>query len=437
MDPKDQKRILMDVSAGTPMHQVFKCYWLPIALVSDVAERDGPPHGVRVMGQDYVLFRDSDGRLGLLDERCTHRSASLCLGRNEDGGLRCLYHGWKFGVDGAIVDAPNVQDDRFKERVRQPAYSVREAGSIVWGYFGPAEKEPPFPHYPFFDLPDDNIVVELVVAGTNYSRVVEGLLDSSHTGVLHQDALKKLAAGEGPAPSFGGQTRKSTGGVISQDLAPDVEVQETDFGLRYAALRGFFNDDGTSGRAARITSFVFPSTVAVPPDFLMQLALPVENDRTHFFMVCWDPTRVINTGEAREEIREYYGMDDIAQIKWGLGREFFDLEDRPHQHNNWLQDREAMKRGETFTGLYRFLPEDFMVSASMGETELYPLEHLVPSDLAIARFRRRMIDNAQRVARGERAYGLDAKEDSRGGFVALAEGEHWQDHYASPQPSTR
>lgn len=428
MDHVEQKRMLMDVSPGAPMHKMMKRFWLPIALSSDVTA-DGAPMPVRALGEDYVLFRDTNGTLGLLDELCTHRSASLCLGRNEGGGLRCLYHGWKYAVDGTLVEAPNVQDPRFKDRVKQPAYGVQEKGGLVWGYFGPADQQPELPHHPYFDLPEENRLAEIVVANANWSRTIEGLLDSSHTGVLHQDALKLLGTGKGPAPSFSGRARSSTGAVISKDLAPSIEVQETDFGLRYAALRSFTTPDGDSGTAARITTFSFPTTIAVPPDNLMQLMLPVDTERTNFFMVFWDEQRTINSGQARDEIFEYYGIDDTAKNKHGIGRAYKDLPDRPRRENNWLQDREAMREGKTFTGLYRFIPEDFAVGESMGRMEDFPVEHLVPADLAIARFRRNVIDNAKRVDRGEEPRGLAPKQPITAGYVELAEGHKWTEIY--------
>ncbi|MFK4040315.1 Rieske 2Fe-2S domain-containing protein [Nonomuraea wenchangensis] len=428
MDLITQKRLLMEVGPGTPMNACFKRFWLPIALTTDVADNDGDPMRVRALGEDFVLFRDSEGRLGLLDELCTHRSASLCLGRNEEGGLRCLYHGWKYAVDGTILETPNVRDPRFKERVRQPAYAVREAGGVVWGYFGPQDKEPPFQHYPFFDLPGENVVVELVVCSANYTRLVEGLIDTTHTGSLHQDALRQLAAGEGPAPSFGGTPRVASAGVLAQDLAPDIEVQETDFGFRYAAVSRHRQADGSVRHRARVTSFKHPTSILIQSGHLAQMVLPVDDDRSYLFMAFWDPTRNIRDGEARQEILTYYGIDDIAKNVYGAGREFHDLPDRPNKSNNWLQDRAAMKNG-SFTGLYRFIPEDFAVSASMGRVERFPVEHLVPADLAIARFRRQMIDNVQRVQKGEDPRGFDPEEQPRPAQYDVAEGEDWRDHY--------
>ncbi|MFH5824624.1 Rieske 2Fe-2S domain-containing protein [Georgenia sp. AZ-5] len=428
MDPIEQKKLLMDVRPGSKMHELMKRFWLPLTLSRDVVA-DGDPMRVTALGKDFVVFRDTNGRVGLMDELCIHRSASLCLGRNEEGGLRCIYHGWKYAVDGSVMDMPNVRDERLKERVRQPSYSARDEGGIIWGYFGPKEEEPPLPHHAFFDVPEENRVVELMVASTNYTRVVEGLLDSSHTGILHQDSVRANEQGTGPKLAFGGTSRTQLGASISKNLAPAIEVQDTDFGMRYAAIRDYVTEAGEPQQVARVTAWAFPTTIVTPGDNLMQLTLPVDNDRSHFFMVFWDATQEIGVGEKRETIRQYYGIDDEGMDAWGLGREYHGLPGRPSKENNWGQDREAMRNG-SFTGIHRFIPEDFAVSSSMGKVEDYPIEHLVPSDLAIARFRRRLVDNAQRLSRGDEIVGLEPKEPLKAAVITLEDGKSWKDHFA-------
>lgn len=436
MKPSEQKRLLMDVTPGAPMHEMMKRFWLPMCLSSDVAEPGGDPHQVTALGRDFVVFRDHEGRVGLLNEHCSHRNVSLCLGRNEKAGLRCIFHGWTFDVDGKATDLPNVSDPRLKERVHQPAYAVRDAGGIIWGYLGPKELEPPFPHLPFFDVAEENRHVELMVSSSNYTRVIEALLDSSHTGVLHQDALKASGPdGDGPKLALGNSTRVSLARSISMNLAPDIEVQETDFGLRYAAIREVSGEGDVKQRVARVTAWRFPTMVYTPGDNLMQLALPVGNDRSHFFMVFWDSTQVINQGTVRDTIREYYGIDDNGMDRWGLGREFHDLPGRPNRSNRWGQDREAMRQG-SFTGMQRFIPEDFSVSASMGPIDLDLIEHLVPADLAIARFRRRLVDNAQRVQRGDEVLGTDPRDPFRAAVVTVREGENWQDSFRAAETAS-
>ncbi len=183
MNHTDQKKLLTQISPGNPHARHAEA--VLVAAVSELgpARGRGAPDPVRALGQDYVLFRNREGKLGLLDEACTHRSASLCLGRTDGAGIRCLYHGWEYDVDGRLLDAPNVQDPRFKDRVRQPAYAVREAGEMIWGgYFGKADEEPPFPKHPWFDVEPQHRVVEIIANSSNYTRIIEGLIDTTHTG---------------------------------------------------------------------------------------------------------------------------------------------------------------------------------------------------------------------------------------------------------------
>ena len=138
---REENELICRVGPGTPMGAVFRRYWTPIADAKQLADNDGDPLRVRYCGEDYVAFRDSDGKLGLLDELCPHRGTSLALGRNEEGGLRCIYHGWKFAADGALLDAPNHPDPNFCAHFKANSYPVREAGGLIWGYFGPEDKQ--------------------------------------------------------------------------------------------------------------------------------------------------------------------------------------------------------------------------------------------------------------------------------------------------------
>src|SRR5271170_4822501 len=177
------KSTLTDVAPGALMHNAMRRYWLPGCLSTDVPEPDSDPIRLTILEQNYVCFRDSAGRVGILDENCCHRGASLCLGRVGGGGIQCIYHGWRYAVDGTILETPNVQDDRVKSRIRQPAYSVYEEGGIIFVYLGPADQKPPFPVLPYRDLPASHRYLTITVASTNYTQVIEGLLDSSHVGV--------------------------------------------------------------------------------------------------------------------------------------------------------------------------------------------------------------------------------------------------------------
>lgn len=406
MAGEDFNAVLTDVRPGSPMHDMMRRYWLPAFLSRDLPEPDSDPMRVTLLGKDFVAFRDNEGRLGLLDEHCCHRGASLCLGRVEGGGVTCIYHGWKFAVDGSVIDMPNVREEKVQARIKQPAYPVVEKGGIAWAYLGPKDQQPPMPDLGLFDVPPENSFVEIVVCTANYTRLLEGVLDSSHTGVLHSDAIKAVRKGEGPAPVLGGHTRSSFGAQITEDRAPRLEVQDTDYGLRYAAIRDLVDDKGQERAMARVSAFAFPAYVFSPPDNILLFACPVDNERTHFFMIWWDPTRAIGVGQALQELRTYYGVDDEAMDYWGLSRATHDLPDRPNRRNGWRQRRDAMRSGESFTGLYRFIPEDFIVSASMPPAAARHREHLVQADLAVARYRRLLVENALRVRDGGEPVGL-------------------------------
>ena len=405
MSPDEQNAILTDVSPGAPMHVAMSRYWLPALLSRDLPEADSDPMRVTLLCRDFVAFRDTEGRVGILDEHCCHRSASLCLGRVEQGGIRCIYHGWKYDVNGAVLDMPNVSDDRIKARIRQGAYPVREAGGIIWVYLGPKDLEPPFPALSAFDVPETHRFSEIVVSSMNYTQMVEGVLDSSHVGVLHHDVAS-------PA--------------IRADPSPDLDLEDTEFGFRYCAMRSTEEPDEAKRFYGRVSTFAFPSSVYVNDTGILLIAVPVTTERAQFVMIFWDEDKPIGTGQDREDIRAFYGIDDEGLKTWGLGREFHDRPDAPNRQNNWGQDREKMRRGEAFTGMHRFIPEDFGVAQSMGAVLDRRREHLVPADRAITRYRRLMVENAQAIAGGAEPMGLSTSQRPRSKTGFMADREDWR-----------
>src|SRR5487761_1247257 len=183
---REENELLTGIGPGTPMGGMLRRYWLPACLSSEIAEPDSDPVRVRLLGEDLVAFRDSEGRIGLVSEYCTHRGASLFFGRNEEGGLRCLYHGWKYDVEGRILDTPcEPADSTFKERLRQPTYPVHEAGDMVWAYMGPPEKLPAFPNFEWTLVPPANRSIAKMRADCNYIQSLEGTLDYAHAMILH------------------------------------------------------------------------------------------------------------------------------------------------------------------------------------------------------------------------------------------------------------
>ena len=236
--------LLTRVTGDAPMGQMMRRYWMPACLSEEVAEPDGAPVRMKLLGERLVVFRDAAGRVGVVDERCPHRLASLALGRNEDGGLRCIYHGWKFDVCGNCVDMPTEPPDYgYRDRINLKAYPTREAGGMVWTYTGPPELEPPFPEYDWMKLPPDQRAVFKVGERANYLQAVEGAIDSAHSWFLHQGVIwdwKKRAS-------------------LSIDTSPKLETEDTSYGMRYAAIRKTVQDPDKQ-KYVRVTLFLVPFT---------------------------------------------------------------------------------------------------------------------------------------------------------------------------------
>src|SRR5947208_615519 len=225
----EETELLTRVGPGTPMGELLRRYWLPACLSEEIAEPDGDPVRVRLLGEDLVAYRDSGGRVGLVQELCAHRGASLFLGRNEEGGLRCLYHGWKSDVEGRILDTPcEPAGSTFKDRVHQPAYPVREAGDVIWTYMGPTEKMPEFPHFEWMLAEPEHRSIAKVRAECNYVQSLEGTLDYAHAMVLHSGWA---IMGTWQFDEWHRPTR---------DTAPNHEFEDTPWGFRYAAVSTHF-----------------------------------------------------------------------------------------------------------------------------------------------------------------------------------------------------
>ena len=192
---KEENELLCRVGPETPMGKMMRRYWIPALLSSDL-EANGDPQRVRLLGEDLVAFRDDQGRVGLLDELCPHRRASLALGRNENGALECLYHGWRIDCTGRILDMPvEPEDSTFKDRIRATAYSTYEAGGVIWAYMGPAGLEPPRPSFYFTQVPPERVLIMRAQTLTNWAQGLEGVIDSSHTNLLHQNGVRPSSDG--------------------------------------------------------------------------------------------------------------------------------------------------------------------------------------------------------------------------------------------------
>ena len=241
---REENELLTRTGPGTAMGEVMRRYWIPALLAREIAEPDGPPVRVRLLGEDLVAFRDSDGRIGLLDEYCPHRRASLWFGRNEECGLRCVYHGWKFAVDGSCVDQMNEpEENQFKHKVRLTAYPTYELSGLVWAYMGPPEKIPPLPKFAWTQAPETHRHVSKVIQECNWLQGLEGGLDTSHAPILHR--LLKDNAGRGGIKPSNPYVRAG---------APRLVVDITDYGYQYTGIRRL----GHAEMHARTYHYILP-----------------------------------------------------------------------------------------------------------------------------------------------------------------------------------
>ncbi|HLY66014.1 MAG TPA: Rieske 2Fe-2S domain-containing protein [Chloroflexota bacterium] len=374
---REENDLLTRTGPGTPMGELLRRYWMPALLASEL-EADGEPKQVMLLSQRFVAFRDSQGRVGLLDENCPHRGASLAYGRNEQCGLRCIYHGWKVDVDGNILDTPSEpEDSTFKQRIKQQAYGVHEVGGLIWVYLGPPNKRPPFPAWEWTHAPANQLEIDKVWQDCNYAQGLEGSIDSVHSDFLHSVELRDR-------PS---------------DHRPSFEVEDRPYGFRYAAIRRP-DSDPERLRYVRVTLFMAPCYVLTPPqrrgpDYEImnhQAWVPIDDEHNFFFSMRYNRAGPLT---------ENHG----AQFQ--RSEDFRPARKRANKH---LQDRAAMKNGN-WTGIQGVNSQDFAVVESMGPIYDRTREHLGSTDVAIARFRRWMIYHARALAEGVEPPGLDGTFD--------------------------
>jgi phthalate 4,5-dioxygenase len=384
--------LLCRVEGEAPMGRLMRRHWVPALLSEQVAARDGAPVRVQLFGEKLVVFRDSDGKVGVLGEACPHRKASLAFGRNEQCGLRCLYHGWKFDVNGNVVDMPSEpKQSGFSEKVRHLSYPAREAGGFVWTYMGPAELMPEFEAPAWAPTPDTEIAIAKIELPCNWAQIMEGQIDSAHSSSLHSSDMR---------PAKGEATAKGDHWVRpSTDKNPRIQVQLTNYGMRYAAIRRPITN-ATTHDYVRITTYVAPFTALIPPNSSYNVAsviVPRNDTSSYFNFIAWrEGDQVgIDTEKWRKFCVLVVGEDVDAQFR----------PIKRHAHNDYLQDRAAMKE-DSFTGIPGIPNQDIAMWESMGAVADRSQERLGASDIAIVQFRRLMLDAARSFQATGKAIGL-------------------------------
>jgi phthalate 4,5-dioxygenase len=412
---KTENELLCQVRPGTLMGNLLRRYWTPALLSIEVPEPDCPPVRVRLLGEDMIAFRDTTGAVGLIANACPHRGASLFFGRNEEAGLRCVYHGWKFDCLGNCVDMPSEPgESNFKNKVRTVAYPTHEAGGIVWTYMGPKETMTPFRDLGFESLKPEQWHASKVLSTCSWIQGLEGNIDSSHTAFLHLN-FSSLQAKADETDRPGRVSPQMATHVRMFDRAPRIEVQDTPYGLRYAGLRKTPNGH----IHARITEVIFPwfCYVAGSPfndnDITMQIPI---DDTSHWRM--YITTKAVSNREAlRNNPPPYpdYHLDGFHKREVSI-------------ENDYLLDREVQKT-INYTGIYGVPQQDMAMTETMGPIFDRSKEHLGTSDGAIIRFRRRLLTVARALEQGIEPPGTDPAypyHRVRGAESIIANSDDWR-----------
>jgi phenylpropionate dioxygenase-like ring-hydroxylating dioxygenase large terminal subunit len=413
---KEENELLCRVGPGTPVGDLMRQYWLPAALGEELPEPDCRPLRVRLLGENLIAFRDSEGRVGLLADNCPHRGASLFFARNEEAGLRCVYHGWKFDVTGRCMDMPNEPpESNFKDKVKAIAYPCRERSGVVWAYMGPRATPPPLPQLEANMLLEGDWSVWAGLRECNWMQALEGDIDTSHLGFLHHGGIPADAATPGTFSYYELRNR-----------APKYAVVDTDYGAMYGAYR----EAEADSYYWRVAHFLFPF-YTMPPVGLLGMKVvarawvPVDDEHTMFIMMSpkLQSANASNAGKNNVPGVAIAPAQRVPNTSDWRGR--FRL--KANRANDYLFDPEIQRR-ENYTGIQGIHLQDQAITESMGRIFDRSGEHLGTSDAMIIRTRNRII-NAARALReqGQTPPGVDQPEvfAVRAGGAILARDADW------------
>ena len=415
LTPTDNER-LTRVGAGTPCGDLFRRYWQPVLLSEELPENDGPPVRVRVLGEDLIAFRDSEGKVGLVDAFCPHRRAPMFFGRNEECGLRCVYHGWKFDRTGACVDMPSEPPESlFRTKVKIGAYPTWEGGRLVWAYLGPDSELPPLPDYEWLRVPHTHMRISKTFEECNYLQALEGGIDNSHASFLHNEKL--------------GDTNL----IRSKDRAPRVEVRDAEYGLQSINTRNL----GEHGHYVRVMHFVMPAQqmrggltkwsideVGYLPRLDGHIWLPIDDEHTWTYNILWSYDSAVPIKD------DWYAKDEL-RFGRGEGDLLPGYRPKRNKSNDYLIDR-RMQKTKNYTGIVGINTQDYALQEGMGAIVDRSDEHLGTSDKFIIAVRRALLDATRLVERGGRPPGVDAAtyRNIRPYDAIVEDGGNWETQFA-------
>ena len=374
---REDNEKLTRIGPGTPMGSLVRRYWIPALFSNQLPEPDGAPVRVKLLCEKLVAFRDTMGRVGLIDERCPHRTASLFFGRNEECGLRCTYHGWKFDVDGNCVDLPSEpQDKDFKRKIKITAYPCIERGGLVWTYMGPPELQPDFPDLEWTKVPENHRYVTRHLQDCNWVQALEGGFDTSHLTFLHR----------GPETYADG---------VQMSLPIRYEVIPMDFGFAAGTCREGKN--GATDWTCSIMLVPFHKLISTKP-FGAHVWVPIDDETTMNYSVEYWPDRPLSEQDLRDSKSYHFIHPEMMP-----GSDHAIL----NKDNDYMVDRALQKSGESYTGIKGIGMQDCSIQESMGPIADRTIEHLGMSDTVIIKLRRLLLEALHDFEAGGEPPGLD------------------------------
>jgi len=383
--------LLTKVGPGTPMGELMRRFWIPALLPVELPEPDCPPVEFRILGEDLVAFRDTAGKIGVLPANCPHRGASLFFGRNEEHGLRCIYHGWKFDVNGNCVDMPNEAPAvNFRDKVKITTYPAVEKGNVIWIYMGPTAELPSLPGFLSNHLPAEHTHAYKRLQASNYMQGLEGGIDPTHAAFLHS--------------SLDTAPRGLPNELMSKHKDPECNAIATEYGVLLATKRRLNEEEDYW----RTNNFLMPFYTQAPVDSGDDVVLrwsgwiPIDDENIMRFTVECDAIKPIRenpkfakryreTEDGVSVMLEFDGYDPIEGIPGGQFRP------KTHRQNNYLLDRNV-QRNQRFSGMTDVGTEDQALTETMGIIYDRSREHLGSSDRGIILSRRTLITAARQYA---------------------------------------
>ena len=390
---REENQLLTETGRGTPAGEYFRRYWLPALLASEVPAPDCPPVRLRIMGEDLVAFRDTHGRVGLLAEACPHRLASLFWGRNEECGLRCVYHGWKFDITGACVDMPNEPPEyRFQNKLRTTAYPTEEYGGVVWVYMGPPEDRPQLPKLEWARVPGGHRYISKRRQETNFLQAIEGGIDSSHSNFLHASVEAFRRTDTYVEKVKHSSSLRAKYHIL--DKSPRFTVKKTDYGMIVAVRRNAEQDT----YYWRLTQFLLPSHTMIPYQKGLSIHghcwVPRDDQTCWVWTISWNPEAPLSE-EEWEAIRNETFVH--ARVDPATFRPLRNID------NDYLIDREQ-QRAASMTGIRGFAAQDQAIQESMGPMVDRTRERLGTSDTAIIAMRRLLLQEIRALLAGQEPF---------------------------------